>query len=58
MVAAALKTTGDNDAIRVMFGSQNASSYYRYSIDHRRGWRRLVMVANGTWTLLASDTVQ
>jgi pectate lyase len=56
-VAARLKTTNDNDAIGVMFGYQNASNYYRFSMDHEQSYRWLVKVVNGTWTLLASDAV-
>jgi hypothetical protein len=54
-VSVRMKST-DNDALGVMFGYQNASNYYRFSMDRSRNYRRLVKVVNGSWTQLAQDT--
>jgi len=47
----------DNDAVGVMFRYQDGANYYRFSWDKQRDYRRLVKVVNGTWTLLAEDSV-
>jgi hypothetical protein len=54
-VSVRLKST-DDDALGIMFGYQNTSNYYRFSMDQSRNYRRLVKVVNGSWTQLAQDT--
>ena len=48
----------DNDALGVMVRYQDPDNYYRFSWDKPNGrYRRLVKVVNGTFTLLATETV-
>lgn len=44
-------------AIGVVFRYQDASAYYRFSMDRGGGYRRLVRVAGGAHTILAQDAV-
>jgi hypothetical protein len=48
----------DDDGIGFMFRYGDADNYYRFSWDRSRGYRRLVKNVNGTFTRLASDSVQ
>ena len=50
-----LLSSGDNDAIGVLFRYQNDNNYYRYSLDLERGYRRLVKKQNGRYILLAQE---
>ena len=49
--------SSDNDALGVIFRYQDANNYYRFSWDRQRSYRRLVKVVNGTFTLLAQESV-
>ena len=48
--------SSDDDAIGVVFRYHDDSNYYRFSMDHQRGYRRLVKVVGGTVTTLWQDT--
>lgn len=52
-----LKSTNGN-AFGVIFRYQNDSTYYRFSMDSLRFYRRLTKVVNNNWSLLAEDSVQ
>lgn len=45
----------DNDAVGVVFRYQDASNFYRFSMDRERRYRRLVRVVDGVHTVLAED---
>ena len=47
----------DNDAFGVMFRIQDPSTYYRFSMDSERHYRRLTKITNGTAALLQEDSV-
>jgi hypothetical protein len=44
-------------AIGLMFRYQDATHYYRFSMDRQRGYRRLVKSVGGTFTLLWEDAI-
>lgn len=44
--------TDDNDAIGVVLRWQDGQNHYRFSLDAERGYRRLVKVVQGVWTVL------
>ena len=50
--------SGDDDAIGVMFRYQDRDNYYRFSMDRRRRFRRLVKKAGGMVQVLWQDAVQ
>jgi hypothetical protein len=45
----------DNEAIGVVFRYADANNYYRFSMDAKRQYRRLVRVIDGAHTLLGED---
>jgi phosphodiesterase/alkaline phosphatase D-like protein len=45
----------DNDAIGAVVRWQDGQNHYRFSLDAERGYRRLVRVLQGTWTVLWED---
>ena len=47
----------DQDALGVMVRYQDPDNYYRFSWDRWRGYRRLVKVENGVFSLMAEDSV-
>jgi parallel beta-helix repeat protein len=47
----------DDDALGLMFRYQDAGNYYRFSWDLERGHRRLLKKVNGTFALLAEDSI-
>lgn len=49
--------SNDNDSIGVVFRYQGEESYYRFSIDAERSFRRLVKRRAGTTTVLWEDAV-
>jgi len=49
--------SNDDDKIGVMFRYQDENNYYRFSWDKQRALRRLVKCENGSFTLLAEDSV-
>lgn len=49
--------SADRDAIGVMFRYRDPSNYYRFSMDSRLGYRRLVKNTNGVATVLWQDQV-
>ncbi|MDH5328175.1 MAG: putative Ig domain-containing protein [Gammaproteobacteria bacterium] len=49
--------SGDNDAMGFMFRVQDSNNYYRFSWDQSRNYRRIVKVENGTFTVLAEDSI-
>ena len=51
----AIVTSSDDDAIGLVFRYQGESTYYRFSMDRQRGYRRLVAVTFGVTTVLAED---
>lgn len=50
-----LLSSGDNDAIGVIFRYHNDNNYYRYSLDLERGYRRLIKKQGGRYKLLAQE---
>ena len=50
-------SSGDPDAIGVVFRYADAGNYYRFSMDRARSYRRLVRVQDGTVTVLWEDAV-
>ncbi|CAB5151719.1 hypothetical protein D3OALGA1CA_4652 [Olavius algarvensis associated proteobacterium Delta 3] len=48
----------DDDGIGIMFRYQDASNYYRFSMDRQRKYRRLVKVVDGIVTVLAEDALE
>ncbi|MGB1250220.1 MAG: hypothetical protein ACPG8W_06260 [Candidatus Promineifilaceae bacterium] len=48
--------SADNDAVGVVFRYQNGNTFYRFSMDRQRAYRRLVRVEGGETTRLAEDT--
>ena len=49
------RATIDDNAIGVVFRYSEPESYFRFSMDRRRRYRRLVSVIGGTHTILAED---
>lgn len=49
--------SGDDDALGLVFRYLGPGSYYRFSMDRERRYRRLVRVIAGVHTLLAEDDV-
>ena len=47
----------DNDGVGVIFRHQDNNSYYRFSMDNQRSYRRLVKNVGGGFTVLAEDSV-
>ena len=47
--------SSDDDAVGVVFRYLDAANHYRYSMDAERGYRRLVRVSGGAYTVLAED---
>ena len=47
----------DDDALGAVFRMADSNNYYRFSWDKQRSYRRLVKRVNGTFTLLAEDSV-
>ncbi|MBU7009924.1 MAG: hypothetical protein HXS46_04495, partial [Theionarchaea archaeon] len=47
--------SGDDDAIGVMFRYQDPNNYYRFSIDRKQKYRRLIKMENGRVQRLAED---
>lgn len=45
----------DDDAIGVVFRYQDATHYYRFSMDRQRGYRRLTRVVGAVTSVLAED---
>jgi hypothetical protein len=56
IVSARLQSFGAG-AIGLTFRYQDATHYYRFSIDRQRGYRRLVKNVGGTFTLLWEDAI-
>ncbi len=56
LVSARLRSL-DDDAIGLFFRYQDATHYYRFSMDRQRGYRRLVKNVGGTFTLLWEDAI-
>ncbi|MGH8067489.1 MAG: hypothetical protein ACRERE_20095 [Candidatus Entotheonellia bacterium] len=50
-----LHATMDENAMGVVFRYMDHDSYYRFSMDRQRTYRRLVRVLDGTHTILAED---
>jgi len=48
-------SSGDDDAIGVMFRYKSENKYYRFSMDRQRMYRRLVKIKDGSIKLLAED---
>jgi len=48
----------DNDAIGLMFRVQDSDTFYRFSWDQQRSYRRLIKSVNGKVSLLAEDEVR
>lgn len=46
----------DDDAVGLVFRFANTSSYYRFSMDRERSYRRLVKRLGNTWTVLWQDS--
>ncbi len=46
---------GDNDSFGLMYGVQDTSTYYRFSVDHQRSFARLVRVDDGVFTVLSEN---
>jgi hypothetical protein len=57
VVSVQLRST-DDDAIGVLFRYQDASNFYRFSMDRERRYRRLVRAVAGVFTTLWQDDVQ
>jgi hypothetical protein len=53
-ISATVRSDGEN-AIGIVFRYLGAGTYYRFSMDRRRGYRRLVSVMFGMTTVLAED---
>jgi hypothetical protein len=47
----------DGGALGLLFRYQDATHYYRFSMDRQRGYRRLVKNVGGTFTLLWEDAI-
>jgi hypothetical protein len=56
--AYAIFTADDNDAVGFVFRYQDASNYYRFSMDRERSYRRIVRCAGGAFTTLWEDSEQ
>ena len=57
IVLSAALTSDDNDAIGLVFRYQDATNFYRFSMDSERGYRRLVQCVAGVFTTLWEDSV-
>jgi|GEM_PF-476606 len=49
-------SSGDDDAIGIVFRYADADNYYRFSLDRQRSYRRLVKKAGGVVTVLWQDS--
>jgi hypothetical protein len=49
-------SSDDDDAVGLMFRCQDSSSYYRFSWDEQRAYRRLIKMVNGQASLLDEDS--
>jgi hypothetical protein len=47
----------DDDAIGILFRYADDANFYRFSMDSKRGYRRLVKAVAGVFTLLWEDDV-
>lgn len=50
-------SSGDNDALGMMFRVQDSDNYYRFSWDRQRSYRRLIKRVEGVTTILQEDSV-